>query len=334
VAFLALCLLFSANSVLADAKGDAQKRFRNGKELMKMEDFSGAAAELEQSVAIYPTKNGLFNLANCYKALHRYGDALATYARLQAEFKDKLDREMVGVISEDVEQIRGLVGELEVRVNHPGADVYVDDQSVGKSPLDKPLYLGPGEHTVKASLENYQTAQERVQIVSGDKNAVTLSLQTAQAAQEAEAAPATGLLDETAPAAAQTEQQPSAEQSGDTPARLTPYAWVTGGLTVATGATAIVFWVVSAGKHSKWQDSVDSAQKANTPVTEEQAKSSPFKDWEDDSKMYGGLAIGFGVAAGVFAAATVALFVIDSSLQSEKSSEASLLIPGQVGFRF
>jgi tetratricopeptide (TPR) repeat protein len=328
-AFIGLCLLFGSNTAFADAKQDAQKRFKNGKELMRLEDFSGAAAELEQSVSLFPTKNGLFNLANCYKALHRYSEALNAYGRLQSEFGDKLDREMSSLVTDDMEQIRGLVGQVEIRVNRPSAELYIDDQRVGQSPLDSPLLLGPGEHTIKVTLEGYQEAEQKVQVVSGEKNTIAITLQVVKASQEAEPQEK-GLLDQTPVAAAQPEQRSNADE--DSPPRLYPYAWATGGLALITGGTAIVFWVLGNGQHSDW----DAARKTRpASYTLDNFKNdAELNDYEDNARLDGKLAIGFGIAAGVFAVATVALFVIDASLQGEREEDALWITPGQLRLRF
>ena len=70
VAVLVACASWSA---LAGGKEEAKQLFDAGLKLMHLDDFSGASANFERSVALYPTQNSLFNLANCYKALQRYG---------------------------------------------------------------------------------------------------------------------------------------------------------------------------------------------------------------------------------------------------------------------
>lgn len=329
VVFIAFSLWLISSAVFADAKQDAQKRFQNGKELMKMEDFAGAVVELEQSVSLYATKNGLFNLANCYKALHRYGEALATYERLREEFGGKLDREMTALVKSDQEQIRELVGEVEVYVDQSSATVFVDGSQVGQSPLSAPLILGPGEHTIRATLGGYGDAEKKVQVASGAKSTVNLALQVeAEKAQPAEGAP--GLDNEEAASAESEQARASADErtasdesdEDNTRPNLTPWAWGAAGMTVLTGAGTIVFWALQKGKKDELKD-------LNTDTQRLQAE-----DVSSTGKTFKGLTIGFGIATGVFAVATVVLFVLDATSHDQESAAARLFTPGQMTLRF
>ncbi|MBW2277998.1 MAG: hypothetical protein JRF63_10925, partial [Deltaproteobacteria bacterium] len=72
-------LTITLNAAADDgAIAEAKTHFQTGVALLKAENYTGAAVEFEASVALYPTANVIFNLANCYQALHRYADALDT----------------------------------------------------------------------------------------------------------------------------------------------------------------------------------------------------------------------------------------------------------------
>jgi tetratricopeptide (TPR) repeat protein len=93
VAILVTCASWS---VLAGDKEEAKQLFDAGLKLMHLDDFAGASANFERSAVLYPTQNSLFNLANCYKALQRYGDVLAVIERLKRDFAGKLKPEIKG----------------------------------------------------------------------------------------------------------------------------------------------------------------------------------------------------------------------------------------------
>jgi hypothetical protein len=322
----------SCGVALADAKEEAKRHFQNGKELMKLEDFAGAAVELEQSIALFPTKNGLFNLANCYKALHRYGDALNAYQRLSAEFGAKMDKEMTSVVKDDEKQIRKLVGEVRVSVSEDGASIVVDGRRAGLSPLSTRLYLGPGEHVIKASLNGYKDAERRTRVVSGSKTTVMLVLEPITAASvvqdpatnepESESAEA-----EVTPPAAEPTAVAETNQDNE-PAGLTPWIWTGVGLTVATGAVAIVTLVMAEGRYSDYEEAGKEYTAGNILINDPS-----LTEPQNDTELYAGLAIGFSVAAGVFAVATAVLFVLDAS-QEERPDSAVALAPGAIAFRY
>jgi tetratricopeptide (TPR) repeat protein len=175
------CLVAVPASAAASDKARAQKHFKSGKELMKVEDFAGAVAEFEASVRLYPTKNGLFNLGNCYKAMHRYGEAKSTFERLEREFGNKLSAEMRDALKRHLKEIRAVIAELVIQVNLAGAKVHVDDEEVGESPLAETLILGPGQHTVEVSLAGFDTLSREVRLVSGDRKVEAFKLERATA---------------------------------------------------------------------------------------------------------------------------------------------------------
>jgi hypothetical protein len=167
----------------ADEKADALQHFEAGKTLYAAENYEGAAAEFEASVAAYPTKNGAFNLANCYKALHRYAEALATLdelrTRLAAELKK--DPALTAKIDETELSIRQLVGTLRITSTPLGAQISVDGEPVGTTPLSRELLLGPGEHLVGAKLAGFVPAEQSVSVLSRDESRIALVLEPEQA---------------------------------------------------------------------------------------------------------------------------------------------------------
>ena len=91
---LLACMWLTPGSALADAKADAEKQFRAGVSLQKVEDFEAAISAFEGSLRLYPTKGAWFNLANCLRATHRYPEALTALERLQRDFGSELQDPM------------------------------------------------------------------------------------------------------------------------------------------------------------------------------------------------------------------------------------------------
>jgi hypothetical protein len=174
IPFIALSMVLYLSLVStparAEDKAGAKKHFDVGISLLQVEDYAGAAAEFEISVKLYPTKNGLFNLANCLKALHQYDQALARITRLNQLFGNNLDQELRDAVAKLDSEIRALVAPLTIQVDRAGALVSVDGREKGKSPLAGPVLLGPGEHTVAVSLDGYEPIERRVNLVAGAKS--------------------------------------------------------------------------------------------------------------------------------------------------------------------
>lgn len=170
----------------------AERHFYNALELMRVEDFSGAAAELEASLAAQPTANGYFNLANCYRALHRYGDSLQQLDSLEKQFADTMEEDLRQAILEMRESIAGLVAELTIVVNREGAAVQVDELAPVMSPLPGPVILEPGEHRVTVTLDGWQPETRDFVFAAGDRKTESFVLKQSATATLAVTTDVTG----------------------------------------------------------------------------------------------------------------------------------------------
>ena len=164
VAILVAC---ASGGVMAGEKEDAKQLFEAGLKLMRADDFAGASASFERSIALYPTQTSLFNLANCYRALQRYGEALATMERLTRDFADKLKPEIKESIERQALEIQLLVASLTVEIDPADATLKIDGKQVGMGPKLGPLLLQPGEHDLEASRPDRRSQRRTLKLEPG-----------------------------------------------------------------------------------------------------------------------------------------------------------------------
>jgi hypothetical protein len=164
VAVLVTC---ASSSAVAGEKEEAKQLFDAGLKLMRLDDFAGATANFERSIALYPTQNSLFNLANCYKALQRYGDALAVIYRLKRDFASKLKPEIKEAVERQELEIQSLVARLTLETVPADASIRIDGKDIGQGPTLGPLLLGPGEHEIEAARPGHRSQRRSVKLVSG-----------------------------------------------------------------------------------------------------------------------------------------------------------------------
>ena len=300
----------------AEDKARAKQHFETGLTLFKNENYAAAAGEFERSVDTYPTKNGLFNLANTYRALHRYGEALEVFDRLSRDFGDRLDDEMRANMDKQIAELDALIAWLTIEVEPDGATVVVDERKQGTSPLEEPLVLGAGEHVVEVSLEGYQTSRERVALSPGEKASVSVTL----AVVEPEVPPEP----EEEP---EVPQKPPAEADGKH-----PLFWIGMSGTIAAGLTAGAFWGLTADYASRYEDQVD----AYDPLAEEaQRDYTRLKDRRSKTVTFNRVAIGASIATGVFAATMVLGIVLGPDDDEDEASPVEVTAaPGGVQVRF
>ena len=181
VAVLMACASWTAG---AGDREEAKQLFDAGLKLMHLDDFAGASANFERSVALYPTQNSLFNLANCYKALQRYGDALVVIERLKRDFAGKLKPEIKEAVEREQQDIQSLVARLTLRTVPADATIKIDGKDVGQGPTLGPLLLGPGEHEIEAARPGHRSERRTVKLVSGKDRSekFVLEVETGQVA--------------------------------------------------------------------------------------------------------------------------------------------------------
>jgi hypothetical protein len=157
----------ASRSAVAGDKEDAKQLFESGLKLMRVDDFASASATFERSIALYPTQNSLFNLANCYRAMQRYGEALATIELLKRDFADKLKPEIKEAVERQLLEIQSLVANLTLEMVPPDTSVKIDGKEVGIGPKLGPLLLEPGGHDLEASRPGHRSQRRTLKLEPG-----------------------------------------------------------------------------------------------------------------------------------------------------------------------
>ncbi|HEX3343086.1 MAG TPA: PEGA domain-containing protein, partial [Polyangiaceae bacterium] len=82
----------------------------------------------------------------------------------------------------DLVEMQGRVAHAMVKTHLPGADVVIDGQVVGKTPLPSSLTVAPGAHAVELRRAGYVTAKDTLQLGDGAEGEVTLEPEEDRAA--------------------------------------------------------------------------------------------------------------------------------------------------------
>ena len=319
LACLVASLFLVTAAASAGTKQEAKKHFESGLALLEAEDYNGAAAEFRISVEMYPTKNGYFNLANCYKALHRYCDAIEAIEKLKSVFEGELDEDWLDEIADFEKKMKSVVAKLEIEVSPDGASVLVDGRDMGESPLSDPLILGPGEHEISVSLKGYETEKRVVELVSGSNETETFELkkETSELKTETiepEKEPAQTTVEVSAQEPVSEEVQPVSTPDGEEEERGRVWTWLAFGLGGAAGAAAVVTGSVQLSKASEIKGECDGN---DCPI-----------DLKDDGESARRLGIAtnvlIGAAATFVVLGTVLLFVEGDGTDEEKGGDVAI----------
>lgn len=169
-------LLLGVVPAAADVKADAKQLFQDGVGLLEVKDFEGAAAKFKSAVELFPTKNGLFNLANCYLALHRYQEAIDTIEALKTQFATQIKGQWQDEISTFEKKMENEVVRLEIQVNIDGAEILINGNPVGSSPLNEPLIIRRGDHEITVARNGYKPEKLNLKLWDDKESTVRVTL--------------------------------------------------------------------------------------------------------------------------------------------------------------
>jgi hypothetical protein len=157
-------------------KDEARARFEKGMSLFDKKIWDAALAEFLESRAAYPTRSNTQNAALCLKNLNRFDEALDMFEALLKEFPNlgPADKQAV---QKEVEELRGLVGTVEIHAPETGAQVTVDGRERGQTPAP-PVRVAAGSHVVRVYKEGFQPFEKRVEVAGRQNVVIDAKLET------------------------------------------------------------------------------------------------------------------------------------------------------------
>jgi len=204
-------------------QNEARTRFKRGVSLYENGDYRAALIEFRKAYEIAPNYRVLFNIGQASYELKDYADALGFFERYKEEAGAGISPEREEAVDKWIEQLRGLVGTLDVRVNAEGAEITIDNKVVGTSPIQEPIRVSAGRRTISVSKAGYAPLQRYVDVAGAETATLELSL--------------VPLTVEQGPAAPAAPPPPPAKEEQTHAAPWVALAF-TGGFAVATGISA------------------------------------------------------------------------------------------------
>ncbi len=227
----------------------ARQRFQEGVKLYDQGKYEEARAAFLQAYALKKHPAVLLNLAQSELRSNHPVEAARHFSQFLRENSNAEAAERK-TAQEGLASARARTARLDIRVNIPGADVFVDDELLGRSPLPEPVDAPAGTRRIEVKMPGYPTASLTVNGVVGKTETVNVTLQSAESVAPA---PAAG----TEPAS--TTPEPASEPGKDEGVSVTtegrkPFiqwmkddqvAWATGGATVVGLGFGLAFALLS-----------------------------------------------------------------------------------------
>ena len=161
-----------------EAKEEAATHFTKGIDFYKEGNYSAALAEFRAAYKAVPSYEVLFNIGLCERRLFKYGDSVKTFNQYLSDGGAAVPKERRDAVKKELDQIKALVAEVSFKVEGAPAEVYVDGDKLGKTPIAELLLLGPGKHTFRAEREGEEPDEKTLELVSATKLEVALAPHT------------------------------------------------------------------------------------------------------------------------------------------------------------
>lgn len=158
------------------ADAEAAKWLSLGNKAFKEGKFDEAEKAYRQAFAVKKVYDIAGNLAMAEFAQGKTRDAAEHLAFALRSFPVTGEPAQREQMQKAYDQSRASVSALEVSVLPKGALVSVDGKPAGEAPLLDPVFVEPGKHTVKATLEGYRENSKSVDTQKGQSQRVSLEL--------------------------------------------------------------------------------------------------------------------------------------------------------------
>ena len=158
-----LAVVFASAAAFAaqpDAKALAKEHFERGVDAYNDHRFADAVQEFNLAYQTSPAYAVLYNIAQVDAALGNSVEAVDAYERYLSQAGTSVSEGRRKQVIAEVEIQRARIGNLALSLSPEGAEVRVDGKLVGKAPLNEPLRLAAGKHSVTILADGY-TAQAR-----------------------------------------------------------------------------------------------------------------------------------------------------------------------------
>ena len=144
-----------------------RKRFAEGVTALKNGKYEDARISFQQSYALKPAPAALRNLAAAELKTGHYVDAARHFA-IYLKTTKAADIDRVDLVEQAFAEAKSHCGMLFVETSVNGAEIGVDGQTIGRTPLSgEPWWVEPGEHVVTAQLVGYDDHKEKHNVDAG-----------------------------------------------------------------------------------------------------------------------------------------------------------------------
>ena len=176
VASTASTTTYAQGPTEAVATGEAEQHFKRGIKLFDDGDFKLALVEFERSYDLSPNFRVLYNIGEVQFQLNRYASASRTLSRYLEVGGARIAPNRRAEVERDLEALKIRTAHLKLDVDVAGAEVLVDGERIGRTPLADRELIDAGAHRVVVQKAGFVAYGESVTLAGADDRALTVHL--------------------------------------------------------------------------------------------------------------------------------------------------------------
>jgi hypothetical protein len=157
--------------------GNAKADYEMGRLLFLSGDYANSLAKFQHAYAVSSDARLLWNMVACASKMHRYKLVIALLDLLKKEGSTLLTAADWAKIAELDTSARSLVGHVQLTVDEPGAEVFIDDEPVGTTPLPAPVMIDAGVTRIRVVKRGFKDHVRSEQVAPGGRVSLVVKLE-------------------------------------------------------------------------------------------------------------------------------------------------------------
>jgi tetratricopeptide (TPR) repeat protein len=159
------------------ATKEARDHYEAGLALYSDGEFQRAAIEFDRAYELVPNYRALYNIGQVRIQLHNYARAMKALQAYLKEGGSKIDAERKKSVNDDLEMLSTRTALLTIESNEDGAEVMVDGEVAGTTPLAEPLLLDTGDHRIGMRKPGFVARENSITLASRDALSMRIDIQ-------------------------------------------------------------------------------------------------------------------------------------------------------------
>lgn len=156
--------------------GDAKSEYEAGRMLFGDGDYGTALLKFRAAHEASRDPRLLWNMAVCEKNQRHYAKVLVLIERYLAEVGDLATDRDKAEARELINAVKAFVSQVKLTINQHGAQVFIDDEEVGKTPLEGPLLVDMGQRTLRVTKPGFDEHRQKLVLQGGQEHPIVVEM--------------------------------------------------------------------------------------------------------------------------------------------------------------